>query len=226
MEFSRTTIIGAACVLVTLASFTLFALGNLTLEQATGAATIFIGILVGIGFKLTQDQTPKCIAIFLLVSFAMSQTSCGANSFKNALEASKDLGANTDAATERVRNIWQQGAISLEQKDHIARLLIKIAKAGKQGHEVLVALSQQYAKPSDVPVDKWFDVDKAFSDEVVIPFLELLTVIAGLNSETSAYLRIAISQVRNMILILSKLLGKQQSLIERINCIEGGDVYA
>lgn len=153
-----------------------------------------------------------CIAI---VTAPFALTGCGSSkTLQQAAEAAKDIGGGTRDVIKAVREAYEKGLITKEQKDHFADLLGSIARGGKKGVDVIDALFKSGV--TDLTADKASLLNKAFSDEVIAPFLELITDIAKLSDSQSMAIRAAIAGLRTTILLLSQRIGRND-VIEQIN---------
>lgn len=149
------------------------------------------------------------IAVLLLVSL-ISYSGYGFACSKEktldaAAEAAKDIGGGLRDTTRAVSEAYDKKLITLEQKDKLADLLIQIAKGGQKGVDQIEKM-QKSGSPIGGP--EGITLDKIFSDEVVAPFLKLLTELGTLSDSSSAAIRVALASVRTAIVLLSSKIGR------------------
>lgn len=140
-------------------------------------------------------------------------------SFKTVAEAAKDIGGGTRDVIKAVGEAYDKGLITTAQKDKFADLLRAIARGGKKGVDVLDTI--QKAGLTEVPADKQQALNLVFSDEVITPYLTLLTELGKLSETQSAAIRAALVVVRTAILLLSNKLGRNdvQPAVEHLLAI-------
>jgi hypothetical protein len=140
----------------------------------------------------------------------VTQTACpGSNNpktLKTVAEAAKDIGGGTRDVIKAIGEAYDKGLITLAQKDKFADLLIAISRGGKKGVDVIAAIQQSGL--SEVPADKQQTLSLIFSNEVVAPFLLLLTELGKLSEANSAAIRAALVGLRTAILLLSNKIGR------------------
>jgi len=134
-----------------------------------------------------------------------------------AAEAAKDIGGGTRDIIKAVGEAYDKKLITLEQKDRLARLLKNIARGGQKGVDAIDALEKSGV--TNLSGTDAQALSKIFTDEVVGPFLELLTELGKLSDSSSAAIRTALVSVRTAIVLLSSKIGRAD-LIKEIQARE------
>lgn len=168
----------------------------------------------------------KVFLPFLLVAILVSQTACPKakpGTVKAAAEAAKDIGGGTRDAIKAVGEAYRKGLITLAQKDKLADLLLLIAKGGQKGVDAIERLQNDGF--TELPADRAALLNKLFSDEVVAPFLKLLTEIGALTDSQSIAIRAAVATLRTTILLLSQKIGREDA-IKKIEAAPWREVVA
>lgn len=165
--------------------------------------TAKIAIACSLAFSFIT--TPPAI-ITASVALVATQSACGPKKIGSVAEAAKDIGGGTRDVIKAVRSAWEQKLITTEQKDRLADLLAAIGRGGQKGVDVIAAL--QASGVDEIPKDKAALLNKVFSDEVISPFLQLLTELGKLSDESSSAIRAALISLRAAILLLSSRIGR------------------
>ena len=172
-----------------------------------------------------MKQRARSIAILLavtLISYTCAGFACNRqNTLAQAAEAAKDIGGGVRDVIKAVGEAYDAKLISLEQKDQLAEILKTIAKGGQKGVDAIQKLQEQGV---DIPTpDQRAILNRIFDDDVVAPFLGLLTRLGTLSNEQSVAIRAALASVRTAIVLLSSRIGRA----DVIKAIEAGErVYA
>jgi hypothetical protein len=132
-----------------------------------------------------------------------------ADALKTAAESEKDLAKDVQFALTAVEKAWHQKLITTDQKNRLAHLLGQIASGDQKAIEATIAL--QAAGSLDTS-----ELSTILNDQVVAPFLNVLTEIGKLTPDSSAAIRAAIAGIRTTILLLSQKIGRND-VIEKIN---------
>lgn len=140
------------------------------------------------------------------------------NTLNAAAEAAKDIGGGTRDVIKAVGDAYQAKLITLEQKDKLADILGLIAKGGQKGVDAIEFLHNQGVKEPTAEQSNL--LRKIFDDDVVAPFLNLLTEIGKLSNDQSVAIRTALASVRTAIVLLSSKIGR----IDVIKAIEAREV--
>ena len=163
----------------------------------------------------------KLISLTLTLAVFLSASAYGPcnkqNSLEAAAEAAKDIGGGTRDVIRAVGEAYDKKLISLEQKDRLADILIAISKGGQKGVDAIELLHQQGVE--DPTPDQSRLLMKIFDDDVVAPFLTLLTELGKLSDTQSAAIRAALISVRAAIVLLSSKVGRAD-MIKRIEARE------
>jgi 3-oxoacyl-(acyl-carrier-protein) synthase len=146
-----------------------------------------------------------------------TQTACGEKRLSQAAEAAKDIGGGTRDVISAVDQAFTEKLITLEQKDKLADLLGLIAKGGQKGVDAIELLQQQGVENPTPEQSKL--LMRIFDDNVIAPFLQLLTELGKLSDTSSAAIRAAMISVRAAILLLSNRIGRND-VIRRIEVQE------
>ena len=171
------------------------------------------------------QRVQKLIAVQLLIAVItagamMPMTGCGgAKHLGQAAEAAKDIGGGTRDVIKAVGEAYQKGLLSRDQKDRLADLLKAIAKGGQKGVDTIEAL--QRAQVSTLDNEQRRQLTRIFDDEVIAPFLELLTELGKLSDSSSIAIRAALASVRTAIVLLSSRIGRT----DVIRAIEAREVW-
>ena len=160
--------------------------------------------------KLKRTFRSHLIVGLLLVTLSASTLPAPACNSKKTLEvaaeAAKDIGGGTRDVIQAVGQAYDKKLITLEQKDKLADLLGQIARGGQKGVAALQAL--EAAGVTELSSDHRANLNKLFDDAVIGPFLDLLTEIGKLSSESSMAIRAALATVRTAILLFSQKIGR------------------
>lgn len=170
-------------------------------------------------------QRARSIALLLIISvsaysgfgFACNKQ----NTLNQAAEAAKDIGGGTRDVIKAVGDAYQAKLITLEQKDRLADLLIQISKGGQKGVAAIEKLQQQGV--SIPTLDQKQILNKLFDDEVISPFLRLLTEMGKLSESSAASIRLALASVRTAIVLLSNKIGRNDVIL-KIQALEAQNV--
>lgn len=167
-------------------------------------------------------RSRKVLAVALTVVLLPSTLAfgpCNRQSTLNAAaEAAKDIGGGTRDVIAAVGQAYQANLITLEQKDKYADLLKKIAQGGQKGVDAIELLHNQGVKEPTAEQSNL--LRKIFDDDVIAPFLEMLTEIGKLTDTQSAVIRAAMASVRTAIVLLSSKIGRS----DVIKAIEAREV--
>jgi hypothetical protein len=128
------------------------------------------------------------------------------STLNSAAEAAKDIGGGTRDVIKAVGDAYQAKLITIEQKDKYADLLKKIAQGGQRGVDAIELLHNQGVKEPSAEQSNL--LRKIFDDDVVTPFLNLLTEMGKLSEAQSAAIRAAMASVRTAIVLLSSRIGR------------------
>lgn len=123
-----------------------------------------------------------------------------------AAEAAKDIGGGVRDTIKAVGDAYDKKLITLEQKDRLADLLAAIARGGQRGVDVIDALEKSGV--TTLQGSDALTLSRIFTDEVVAPFLLLLTELGKLPESSSAAIRAALISVRTAIVLLSSKIGR------------------
>lgn len=169
------------------------------------------------------SQRRKVLSLALVLVLLPSTLAFGpCNSPKTlsvAAEAAKDIGGGTRDVIKAVGDAYQAKLITLEQKDKYADLLKKIAQGGQRGVDAIEDL--QNAGVTNPNAEQSNLLRRIFDDDVVTPFLELLTEIGKLSESSSIAIRAAMASVRTAIVLLSSKIGRS----DVIRAIEAREVW-
>lgn len=167
--------------------------------------------------RRTRRKLAAVALIAVLSLSAATQTACGEKRLSQAAEAAKDIGGGTRDVIRAVGQAYDQKLIILEQKDKFADLLSLIAKGGQKGVDAIELLHQQGIKSPTTEQSRL--LMKIFDDDVIAPFLQLLTELGKLSDESSVAIRAALISVRTAILLLSSKIGRSD-VIRRVEAQE------
>lgn len=158
----------------------------------------------------------RLLSITLTVAVFLSASAFGPcnkqNSLNVAAEAAKDIGGGTRDVIKAVGDAFDKKLITLEQKDRFADILGAIARGGQKGVTAIEALER--AGVTTLSGSDAEALSRIFTDEVVAPFLELLTEIGKLSPASSAAIRAALISVRTAIVLLSSKIGRADIIQE------------
>lgn len=129
-----------------------------------------------------------------------------------AAEAAKDIGGGTRDVIKAVGEAFDEKLITLEQKDKLADLLGNIARGGQKGVAAIDALEK--AGVTTLSGADAETLSRVFTDDVVAPFLQLLTELGKLSDSSSAAIRAALVSVRTAIVLLSSRIGRADIIRE------------
>lgn len=168
------------------------------------------------GFIAFGTSAPILVPV-AVTGLAVSQTSCKENDLQKSAEAAKDIGGGTRDVIKAVGDAYQAKLITLEQKDRLADILKKIAQGGQKGVDAIEFLQKQgITTPTS---EQRINLSKIFDDDVVAPFLNLLTELGKLSESANATIRTAMVSVRTAIVLLSSRIGRND-VIEAIKARE------
>lgn len=161
----------------------------------------------------------RIVALILVLSVpTFGFNKCGdPKQIKQVAEAAKDIGGGTRDVIKAVDTAYDQKLLTRDQKDKLADLLIAIAKGGENGVNVIAALEALGAET--VPPDQQQILTAIFDDQVIAPFLQLLTELANLSPASSVAIRAALVGLRGAILLLSQRIGRND-VIDAIHELE------
>lgn len=163
----------------------------------------------------------KLTSLVLTVAIFLSATAYGPcnkqNSLQVAAEAAKDIGGGTRDVIKAVDEAFEKKLITIEQKDRLADILIAMSKGGQKGVDAIDALEKSGVTTLSGP--KAEALSKLFTDDVVAPFLNLLTELGKLSDSQSAAIRAALISVRTAIVLLSSKIGRAD-IIKQIEARE------
>jgi len=156
---------------------------------------------------IRSQKLCSVILALCLCAVVPLNTSCdGKTSLAKTAEAAKDIGANTRSVIKAVGQAYQQNLITLEQKDKLADILGTIAVGGQKGVDAIEFLHKQGIEtPTTEQRIKLTDI---FDNEVVGPFLTLLTEIGKLTDTQATAIRISLASLRTTMLLLANRLGR------------------
>ena len=144
----------------------------------------------------------KNLLLSLLVIYTvLLSAACPQNATREAAKASYSLSGLTVDVAKGTARAYQDGIIGIETKDRIANYLKTISIGGKRFNNTLEIFVKESGE--NLPTDKLAILNTIFNDEVIAPFLEILTALKVLPSEKAQYLRTAIAALRSSILIIS-----------------------
>lgn len=161
-------------------------------------------------------------ALPLIAVIVFAQLACGPKQLQSAAEAAKDLGGATRDTIAAVSKAYAQNLITLEQKDKLADILSVIARGGQKGVDAIDALNKSGV--TTLSGSNAIALNKLFDTEVVTPFLQLLTEIAGLSASASAAIQVSIASLRTILLLFSQKIGRAD--VERTINMKWEVVYA
>ena len=169
--------------------------------------------------KLRRAYVLHLLMACLLISGSISQTACSEKQLKQVAEAAKDIGGGTRDVIKAVTTAYQQGLITIEQKDKFADLLKAIAKGGQHGVDAIEALQKAGVTTLSRANSKALSL--IFDTEVVTPFLSLLQELGQLSDAPSIAIRTALASVRTAIVLLSARIGR----VDVIRAIQVREVW-
>lgn len=146
------------------------------------------------------------LVLCLFAGIATTQTSCSEKQLGQAAEAAKDIAGGTRDVIKAVGDAYKAGLITIEQKDRLAALLKAVAKGGQHGVDVIDSLEKQGV--TTLSPDNSRVLRAVFDDEVISPFLSLLTELGKLSDNSSVAIRAALASVRTAIVLLSSRIGR------------------
>lgn len=161
------------------------------------------------------------LALCAALLFSSLSVACGKQTMQKAAEAVKDVNGGVLDTTRAVAKAYHQGLITIEKKDRLADLLIKLAKGGEKATGVLVALNKEFPD-GNLPADRWTLLNKLLDDELISVFLDVLTELTALTPATADLIRIAMAGVRSAILILAGIFGRRTAVERSIERREDG----
>lgn len=168
-----------------------------------------------------RRQSTRHLALMLavaLVAYSGYGFACGGpKTLSVAAEAAKDIGGGVRDTIKAVGDAYDKKLITLEQKDQLADLLGAIAKGGLKGVDAIETLQKSGVTTLTGPNAQVLNT--IFSDEVIAPFLQLLTELGKLSNSSSAAIRAALISVRAAIVLLSSKIGRDD-VIHQINRLE------
>lgn len=163
----------------------------------------------------------KLLSITLTIAVFLCASGFGPcnkqKSLEVAAEAAKDIGGGTRDVIKAVGDAYYKKLITLEQKDRLADALSAIARGGQKGVSAIEALDK--AGVTTMSGSDAEALSRIFTDEVVAPFLELLTELGKLSASSSAAIRAALVSVRTAIVLLSSKIGRA-NIIRQIEARE------
>jgi hypothetical protein len=152
----------------------------------------------------------KILAVALTVVLLPSTLAMGPcnrqSTLNSAAEAAKDIGGGTRDVIKAVGDAYQAKLITLEQKDRFADLLKAIAQGGQRGVDAIEFLQKQGVETPTA--EQRINLMRIFDDDVIAPFLNLLTEIGKLSNAQSVAIRAALASVRTAIVLLSSRIGR------------------
>lgn len=155
-------------------------------------------------------QRSKVLSVVLALVLLPSTFAFGPcnrqKTLNTAAEAAKDIGGGTRDVIKAIGEAYQAKLITFEQKNHFADLLKAIAKGGQKGVDAIEALQKQGVDTLSGAQSQALML--IFDDEVVTPFLQLLTELGKLSDSSSAAIRAALASVRTAIVLLSGRIGR------------------
>jgi len=157
--------------------------------------------------------------VALLLVLTLIVAACTPKQLSQAAEAAKDIGGGTRDVVKAVREAYEAKLISIEQKDRLAELLKQIARGGQKGVDAIDFL-QKHGVTQPTP-EQSRNLSRIFDDEVVAPFLNLLTELGKLSDESSVAIRTALASVRTAIVVFSAKIGR----MDVIRAIEAREVW-
>jgi hypothetical protein len=164
----------------------------------------------------------KVLAILLslcLLSTVATQTACGEKQLSQAAEAAKDITGGTRDVIKAVGQAYQAKLITLAQKDQLADLLEKILNGSEKGITAIELLHKQGVETPTT--EQRSALSKIFDNEVIAPFLEILTELGKLSDSQSVAIRAALVTMRTAIVLLSNKIGRA----DVIRAIEAREVW-
>lgn len=141
------------------------------------------------------------ISIILIFSLLILSACPKQSVVRQAAKASFQLSGLTVDAVNATGKAYQANLLSAETKNRIADALKKIATGGKRFNQHLEMYFRNHGE--NIPSDKLEILNAIFSDEVVVPFLEILQALKVLSANDAGYLHSAINALRTAILIIS-----------------------
>jgi len=169
--------------------------------------------------KIKKLISIQLLAALLVLGSVAPMAGCGQKQLAQAAEAAKDIGGGTRDVIKAVGEAYQKGLVSLEQKDRLADLLKAIARGGQKGVDAIEALNK--AQVTILDATQRQQLTHIFDDEVIAPFLELLTELAKLSDGASVAIRASLASVRTAIVLLSSRIGR----VDVIRQIEAREVW-
>lgn len=160
----------------------------------------------------------RAIALLLILSFSAMAPKCGdPKQVQQVAEAAKDIGGGTRDAIKAVDKAYTDKLITLTQKDRLADMLLRISRGGKAGVAAIEAVA--VLGDGTIPATQQEIISAIFTDQVVGPFLDLITEIAKLSPTASVAIRASVSALRTTILLLSQRIGRSD-IIDAIHAKE------
>jgi hypothetical protein len=158
--------------------------------------------------KQIDTERSKVLALVLMLALvSLPITGCGGEkTLSQAAEAAKDIGGGTRDVIKAVGEAYDKKLITLEQKDRLADTLKSIAKGGQKGVDAIELLQKQGVENPTPEQSRLLMT--IFDNDVIAPFLNLLTDLSKLSPSSSATIRAALASVRTAILLLSSRIGR------------------
>ena len=168
-------------------------------------------------WQLARQQIAVLLLITTVAYFGSGFACGGPKTISVAAEAAKDIGGGVRDTIKAVGDAYDKKLITLEQKDRMADLLGAIAKGGLNGVGAIETL--QKSGVTTLTGTNAQVLNTIFSDEVIAPFLQLLTELGKLSASSSAAICAALISVRTAIVLLSSKIGRVD-VIQQINRLE------
>lgn len=123
---------------------------------------------------------------------------------RRAAKASYELSGLTVDVINAVGKAYANNLIDIRTKDDLANKLKTLSVGGMKFNQLLEsALKDANGDETKVTPDKIQNLNKVFSDDVVMPFLEILQLAKVISPANVNYLHSAIAALRTAILTIS-----------------------
>jgi hypothetical protein len=151
----------------------------------------------------------KLILCLALIYSLVMVTACPSRSkLERAFNESARVAQLAETAARTTGDLYQAGILSLEAKDRIAASLGQVVTNGKQFHQLLVGLKNQYGDRLDnAPASALQHLDLVFSTQVIAPFLEILRNVGALPAATAQNLMVVLAVLKTAIMTVAGVFG-------------------
>lgn len=149
--------------------------------------------------KSARRKIQRSVIALIIISTLLMTVAC--DDYRRIAKASNDLAHLTDDVIKVVKELHDAHKISDETKNKLADALILIAKEGKAFNDALIA-SKSLLVNGKLPPDVFTRLSTQF-DQLVQPFLDLVTQLHVLGPNGDANLAKAVAALRAAIVIIS-----------------------